>query len=89
MTTPCSTATYNQGAIVTIKFNPPLPTPCPEPASRSKQRSIKARPQPSAHRRQPRPASPDEPMDDLAVGRIFDSKEDAKEAIHAAILKAG
>ena len=28
-------------------------------------------------------------MDDLAVGRIFDSKEDAKEAIHTAILKAG
>jgi hypothetical protein len=28
-------------------------------------------------------------MDDLAVGRIFDSKEDAKEAIHTANLKAG
>jgi len=28
-------------------------------------------------------------MDDLAIGRIFGSKEDAKEAIHAAILKAG
>jgi hypothetical protein len=28
-------------------------------------------------------------MNDLAVGRIFGSKEDAKEAIHAAILKAG
>jgi hypothetical protein len=28
-------------------------------------------------------------MDDLAGGRIFDSKEDAKEAIHTAILKVG
>jgi len=28
-------------------------------------------------------------MDNLAVGRIFNTKEDAKEAIHAAILKAG
>jgi len=54
---------------------------------------MKARPQPSAqsHRRQTRLASPDEPepIHDLAVGRMFDTKEDAKEAIHAAILKAG
>jgi|SRR5579871_1164288 len=28
-------------------------------------------------------------MHDHAVGRIFDTKEDAKEAIHVAILKAG
>ena len=71
------------------EFNLPPPMPSRKPAPRPKQCPTKARPQPPAHRRQTRPASPDEPIDDLAVGRTFDSKEDAKEAIHAAILKAG
>lgn len=80
---------FNFSPIDEIEFNLSPPMPSPEPAPRPKQRSMKARSQPSAHRRQTRPASPDEPIDDLAVGRIFDSKEDAKEAIHTAILKAG
>ena len=76
-----------------IEFNlpPPIPSSRPAPRHIHKQRSMKVRPQPSAHRRQTRLASPspDEPMHDLAVGRIFETKEDAKEAIHAAVLKAG
>ncbi len=78
-----------------FEFNPPPPTPSPKSVSHPKQR-LQARPQPSAPHHQThhqihhqtRPASP-EPTENLAVGRIFNIKEDAKEAIHAALLKAG
>src|SRR5205814_8822322 len=71
------------------EFNLPPPMPSRKPAPRPKQCPTKARAQPPAHRRQTRPAPPDEPIDDPAVGRPLAPREDAEDATHPTILNAG